>query len=156
MAAPKRLQPKSGKSAQRSEKVPDHILSTDLVQKLSSALLENSKVSSQRQPGQVLIHLCTQQDKSYPMPWQGAYSGASHHDIAKPCRIVCRLHELIREQVWKIRRPFHSNIYFRSRDLARSFYIRRQFEMAPRNVRPACQGMGYKYLRTNPSNLIAV
>ena len=43
-------------------------------------------------------------EKSYPMPRQGAHSGASHHDIAKTCQTVCRLHELIREQVWKIRR----------------------------------------------------
>ena len=57
------------------------------------------------------------------MPWQGAYSGASHRDVAKTCRIVCRLHVLLREQVWKSRRAFHFSIHFRSRDVARSFYI---------------------------------
>ena len=79
---------------------------------------------------------------SYPMPWQGPNSGASH-DVANLCQAVCRLHELIREHVGEIRRAFHSKIHFRSRDIAPSFYICRQSDMALRNVRPACQGMGY-------------
>ena len=43
------------------------------------------------------------------MPWQGPISGVTH-DIVELCLAVCRLHELMREHVWKIRMLFILNI----------------------------------------------
>ena len=44
----------------------------------------------------------------------------------------------------EIRMLFHSQFPFQSRDLACLSHKRRQFDMAPRGLHPACQGMEYE------------
>ena len=52
----------------------------------------------------------------YPMHWQGVNSGATP-EFSNFYLAVCRLHELIRERVWKTTFFPHSCISFRNRDL---------------------------------------
>ena len=64
--------------------------------------------------------------------------------IAKLCQVVCRLHELIQEHVWKVRRlsilDFISGIVI---SRVRSVLFD-NFDMAPRDLHPACQSMEYQ------------
>ena len=83
------------------------------------------------------------QNNDYPMPWQGPNSGASH-EIAKLCQIVCQLHELIREYVWKIRRLSILNFVSEVVISRVRFRFVDSLDMAPRDLYPGCQGMGYR------------
>ena len=87
------------------------------------------------------VHLPFQVLKAtIPCPRREQIQGATH-DIADLCQIVCRSHELILEHCMKNISASHSYISFRSRDLTLLFHKRWQFDMAPRNLHPACQGM---------------
>ena len=67
------------------------------------------------------------------MPWQGSSSGAIYN-IASLFEAVSRLHELIGERVWKIRMLSILEVF--------SEVVISQFDMASRDLHPACQGMG--------------
>ena len=76
------------------------------------------------------------------MPWQGSNSGGH----PQHCRVMSDRTPITRVDAGTCmvsKNASHSYISFRSRDLAFLFHRRRQFDMAPRDLHPACQGMGY-------------
>ena len=83
--------------------------------------------------------------RRYPMHWQGVIPGVTP-EISDFYLAVCRLHELIRERVWTITFFQHFYVSFRSRDLVRLFNkcMKACLKIVvPRNLRPACQCVGY-------------
>ena len=76
------------------------------------------------------------------MLWQDPISGVTH-DIVELCLLaVCRLHELMRKHVWKIRMLFILSILSQS-VISHICFTKCRFDMTPRHLHPACQDMGY-------------